>query len=162
MGDVDYLYETPETGELRVDPQSGKSFRAKAQPVDGGASLSGPTPKYSSGMMGSEPHPVVARVTQENRTRRYSPEELMAAAEAMEQQQMADHIRYQPSVNPGQVAGDQPPVWLSEYMSRQPTSRQSQFGKGLPETGSMRNKYMSAEDEEKLKKYRALRPESRK
>lgn len=129
MSDVDYLYETDETGGLRIGPD-GKSYREQviaAPQRQFTASLSGPdmfghsgtksAPMVHprSGMMGSVPPPL--------HQRSLTPEELMAWANREEQayldatSQIAPHSS---SVEPALVRSQGGvPSWLEQYMSNQ-------------------------------------------
>ncbi len=117
MGDkVNYLFE-PEGTELHWD-----GLKEKAAPMDGGgASLSGPAPKYSqpmavkrhpddrSGLAGTRP------ADKAMAPRQLSPEQMLAQANEMLNTQKAQHeaqLSSGPSVGARDDAGGKLPDWL--------------------------------------------------
>lgn len=172
MADIEYLYETPDTGALQID-QYGKAYRQKAEPQYGGASLSGPLPDFGSGSSsakgigGTEVGVDKGQNTyhpQQAQARQPTPEELMAMADQMEKEFLSRtqdaKKEHSSAVEPAlqRSAGQEgPPDWLVQYMEKQPpTDPYHQVMPGRVDIVNA-NKYLSEQEKLKLLKQMALK-----
>lgn len=122
MSDVDYLYEDPTVGQLRIGPD-GKAIRVhEAQTRSPLAATLGPIgAPFSSGTPQGSQAPPNAGLggSQVARPRPMTHQELMAWADANKeriQAATAAIAQQRPSVGPS----DGPPQWLQNYMASQP------------------------------------------
>lgn len=182
--DVDYLYEDSNSGQLRIDPNTGKAFRSSGEADKPSPSLSGPsspsdmgfakgtgfTAIPSRGLGGSStgaPKSVSASYTAAPQSpRQMTPEELLAAAD---EQQKAFEAATEDARNPNggflsslatgsRAPKEGPPEWLTDYMSRQPfTDPYHQVGPSRVDI-IKNNKYLS--EQEKLKMLKDLKDKS--
>ena len=114
MGDVSYLYE-PEGSELHWD-----GLKQKEKPSIQNASLSGPSPAYSSpvarsGLAGTSPSPQSFKPA----PAKLSPEDLLAQANAMLDRQEVQHsyaMHEGPASGSRDDAGSKVPEWLRKEM----------------------------------------------
>src|SRR5260221_9227557 len=121
---VELLYETPETGKLQVDPDTGKASRLR-EDAPGKAfepSLVGPLPRYGyggqrglGGSVVAETHPATHQMT---------PEQLMQWANKTQADLARDNDDKSTAVDPAIIRsrfpGGDAPDWLQLYMSKQP------------------------------------------
>lgn len=121
------LGSDPNAGDLMTDT-NGAGFRASEVPDDR-PHLEGTAPNSGSSQSG---HTGQARGLGGTVVRSHTPEELMAMANAMEQNQLEDTVRQRASAQMGQSAvsgsldhtgaqtAGQVPSWLNDYMQHQP------------------------------------------
>lgn len=176
MPDVDYLYETPESGRLQID-ESGKAFRQSTAADASRPSLEAPVRKpngqaYGIGgtVVGAEKAPGAQAMgvggAKSHSAPPMSPAQLMVLADSMEQDLMDQTKRaenpYGSSLEsmidrPESLPGAQPgvPDWLMQYMETQPFTdpyHQTPMS-GIDRVKS--NKYLS--EREKLRYLKNLR-----
>lgn len=132
------------------------------------------TPRLSTGggqeagMAGSRPSPMVARAVAEKKTRAMTPEEMMKAADEMEQA-MLNAQHGPPAVQADKIISKEPNKldemsWLDDYMKSQANAGPRQYGPALAQTG-YRRKFAGTSttpEEEEIVKYSVLKPNQRK
>jgi hypothetical protein len=134
------------------DPSGDASAWGLApEEIEQQASKSGPS-IAGGGMMGTPAHPSVAPRTQQAE-RHFTPEELMAMADAMEQRQRQEH-EARMSMGPAVHNDPTVPNWLTDYMAKQPHTDPYHFPDVRREDIIKKNKYATDEDKEKIRKYR--------
>lgn len=121
------LGSDPNAGDLMTDA-NGAGFRS-SEVADGRPHMEGTAPNSGSNQGG---HTGQARGLGGTVVRSHTPEELMAMANAMEQNQLEDAVRQRASAQMGQSAvsgsldhtgsqtAGQTPSWLNDYMQHQP------------------------------------------
>ncbi len=160
MGDVDYLYEDNDSGQLRIGPD-GRALRVQEQAPSVGqqsipdASFSGPSrPLFGLGGTSTPDVATRASVPPPVKERAPTPEELMALANQLQTQIESQSVTA-PAVHPDVDSDAHIPYWLRNY------ARQEGVDTGVPQPKQMTkneaidsNKYLKPEEKEKYKNYK--------